>query len=160
MSIGIILHEPEQPGNAGAIGRTCLCLGASLHLIHPLGFLTSDRFLKRAGLDYWPRLSPTEYTCFESFMEMHPDARIWFLTTKAHQAISDVSYRDGDFLMFGRESAGLPEEILAAHPAQCVRIPMVPDERSLNLASSCAIALYEAQRQLGFTHLSAGSPSL
>jgi tRNA (cytidine/uridine-2'-O-)-methyltransferase len=84
---------------------------------------------------------------------MHPDARIWFLTTKAHQTISDVMYRDGDFLMFGRESAGLPEELLAAHPAQCVRIPMVPDERSLNLASSCAIALYEAQRQLGFADL-------
>ncbi|MBP3913020.1 MAG: tRNA (cytidine(34)-2'-O)-methyltransferase [Lachnospiraceae bacterium] len=153
MSIGIILHEPEQPGNAGAIGRTCLCLGASLHLIRPLGFMTSDRFLKRAGLDYWPRLNPTEYDNFEEFRAAHPGARVWFLTTKAHQTISDVEYRDGDFLMFGKESAGIPEELLAPHPEMCVRIPMAEGERSLNLAASCAIALYEAERQLGYKDL-------
>ena len=140
---GVILHEPEQPGNTGAIGRTCLCLGASLHLIRPLGFKTSDRFLKRAGLDYWPRLAPREYDDFEEFCLVHPGSRIWFLTTKAHQTISDVRYREGDFLMFGKESAGIPEELLAPHPEMCVRIPMAGEERSLNLASSCAIALYD-----------------
>ena len=147
MSFGIILHQPEQPGNAGAIGRTYLCLGASLHLIHPLGFLTIDRYLKRAGLDYWPRLNPSEYSSFEAFQSEHPGARIWYLTTKAHRAVSDAEFREGDFLMFGRESAGIPEEILAADPEHCIRIPMAEGERSLNLASSCAIALYEAHRQ-------------
>ena len=153
MSFGIILHQPEQPGNAGAIGRTCLCLGASLHLIHPLGFLTTDRFLKRAGLDYWPRLNPSEYSSFDAFRAEHPRARIWYLTTKAHRAISEVSYQDGDFLMFGRESAGIPEEILDADPDHCVRIPMADGERSLNLAASCAIALYEAHRQCAYKDL-------
>ena len=153
MSIGIILHEPEQPGNAGVIGRTCLCLGAELHLIHPLGFKTHDRFLKRAGLDYWPRLNPREYSHFEAFLSEHPGARIWYLTTKASRTISEASFRDGDFLMFGKESAGIPTDLLDAAPDYCVRIPMAEHERSLNLASSCAIALYEAKRQLGYAGL-------
>lgn len=153
MSIGIILHEPEQPGNAGAIGRTCLCLDATLHLIHPLGFRTHDRFLKRAGLDYWPRLNPKEYSCFDAFLAEHPGARIWYLTTRAGRAVSEACIMDGDYLMFGRESAGIPKEILDADPEHCVRIPMAEGERSLNLASSCAIALYEAQRQLGYRNL-------
>ena len=153
MSNGIILHEPEQPGNAGAIGRTCLCLGATLHLIHPLGFKTHDRFLKRAGLDYWPRLSTREYSCFDAFMSEHPGARIWYLTTRGSRPVSDASISDGDFLLIGRESAGIPKDILEADPAHCVRIPMAEGERSLNLASSCAIALYEAQRQLGYRNL-------
>ena len=153
MSIGIILHEPEQPGNTGAIGRTCLCAGASLHLIGPLGFKTSDRFLKRAGLDYWPRLGAKEYNGYEAFVQEHPDARIWYVTTKAHRTIADADYRDGDFLMFGAESAGIPEEILAAHPARCVRIPMMEGERSLNLANAVAIALYEALRHLDYAGL-------
>lgn len=151
MSIGIILHEPEQPGNTGAIGRTCLCAGASLHLIGPLGFKTSDKFLKRAGLDYWPRVGAREYDSYEDFLREHPDARIWYLTTKAHKTIADANYQDGDFLMFGAESAGIPEEILAEHPDRCVRIPMVEGERSLNLASSAAVALYEALRQLNYS---------
>ena len=153
MSFGIILHQPEQPGNAGAIGRTCLCMGASLHLIHPLGFITHDRFLKRAGLDYWPRLAPAEYSSFEAFLSSHPGARIWYLTTKADRPVSEASFRDGDYLMFGKESAGIPEDLLDAAPEYCVRIPMAEGERSLNLASSCAIALYEACRQLGFDGL-------
>lgn len=150
MSIGIILHEPEQPGNTGAIGRTCLCAGASLHLIGPLGFKTSDRFLKRAGLDYWPRLGAAEYDSYEDFLEKHPGARIWYVTTKAHKTIAEGEYRDGDFLMFGAESAGIPEEILIKHPDRCVRIPMVEGERSLNLANAAAITLYEALRQLDY----------
>ena len=153
MSIGIILHEPEQPGNTGAIGRTCLCAGATLHLIRPLGFIINDKNIKRAGLDYWPRLGAKEYLNFEAFLEEHPDARIWYLTTKARKTIADVRYRDGDFLMFGKESAGIPEEILAAHPDRCVRIPMAAGERSLNLANAAAVALYEALRQTGYQGL-------
>ena len=153
MSIHIILHEPEQPGNTGAIGRTCLCAGASLHLIRPLGFKTSDRFLKRAGLDYWPRLAPREYNDYEAFLAEHPDARIWYVTTKARKTIAEADYRDGDFLMFGAESRGIPEEILLRHPQECVRIPMMEGERSLNLANAAAIALYEALRHLDYAGL-------
>lgn len=153
MSIGVVLLEPEQPGNTGAIGRTCLCAGAPLYLIGPLGFKTSDRFLKRAGLDYWPRIGAVEYDSFRKFEEAHAGDRIWYVTTKARQTISDVRYRDGDLLMFGKESAGIPEEILAEHPEQCVRIPMKEGERSLNLAAAAAVALYEALRQLDYAGL-------
>ncbi|MBQ5951556.1 MAG: tRNA (cytidine(34)-2'-O)-methyltransferase [Lachnospiraceae bacterium] len=153
MSIEIVLLQPEQPGNAGAIGRTCLCAGAHLHMIRPFGFHTDEKSVRRAGLDYWPRLAPKEYVSYDAFLAAHPGARIWYLTTKAPRTIADVSYADGDFLMFGRESAGIPEEILAAHPDRCVRIPMAPGERSLNLASSVSIALYEALRQLGYPGL-------
>lgn len=153
MSIGIILHEPEQPGNTGAIGRTCICAGASLHLIRPLGFFTDEKSLKRAGLDYWPRLSVTEYDNYEDFLEKHPDARIWYLTTKARKTIAEGDYKDGDFLMFGAESAGIPEEILVKHPDMCVRIPMKENERSLNLANAAAVALYEALRHIDYAGL-------
>ena len=153
MGIGIVLHEPEQPGNAGAIGRTCLCAGASLHLIRPLGFLTDDKHLKRAGLDYWPRLGVREYDSYEDFCRQHPGARIWYLTTKAPRTIAEGDYRDGDFLMFGKESAGIPEEILVKHPEFCVRIPMAPGERSLNLSNAAAVAVYEALRHLDYAGL-------
>lgn len=150
MSIHVVLLEPEQPGNAGAIGRTCLCAGARLHLVGPLGFKTSDRFLKRAGLDYWPRIGAVEYLNYKEFEEAHREDRIWYVTTKAPRTIADVQYRDGDMLMFGKESAGIPEEILVQHPEQCVRIPMMKGERSLNLSNAAAIALYEALRQLDY----------
>lgn len=153
MSIHVVLLEPEQPGNAGAIGRTCLCAGAKLHLIGPLGFKTSDRFLKRAGLDYWPRIGAVEYCNYSEFEETHADSRIWYVTTKAKHTIADVRYQDGDMLMFGKESAGIPEEILVRHPEQCVRIPMREGERSLNLSNAVAIALYEALRQLDYAGL-------
>ena len=153
MSIGVVLLEPEQPGNAGAIGRTCLCAGAPLHLIGPLGFKTSDRFLKRAGLDYWPRIGAKEYCNYTEFMRQHGNDRIWYVTTKAQRTIADVRYQDGDMLMFGKESAGIPEEILIQHPEQCVRIPMRKGERSLNLSNAVAIALYEALRQLDYNGL-------
>ena len=153
MSIGVVLHEPEQPGNTGAIGRTCICAGASLHLIRPLGFYTDDRSIKRAGLDYWPRLGVREYRNYEDFLEQHPGARIWYITTKAHKTIAEGDYRDGDFLMFGKESAGIPEEILVKHPEFCVRIPMVQGERSLNLSNAAAIALYEALRHIDYAGL-------
>lgn len=151
--ISVVLHQPEQPGNAGTIGRTCVCAGAALHLIEPLGFHLTDRYLKRAGLDYWGRLSVTRYMNYEEFLERHPGAGIWYVTTKARRAYTDASYAPDDFLMFGKESAGIPEEILAGHPDRCIRIPMMPGERSLNLSNSVAIVLYEAMRQLGFPGL-------
>ncbi len=153
MSIHVVLLEPEQPGNAGAIGRTCLCAGAELHMIRPFGFHTDDRSIKRAGLDYWPRVGAREYINYAGFLEQHPDSRIWYLTTKARQTITDVQYQDGDYLLFGKESAGIPEEILVKHPEQCIRIPMAEGERSLNLSSSVAVALYEALRQTNYTGL-------
>lgn len=153
MSIGIVLLEPEMPGNAGAIGRTCLCAGATLHLIEPLGFYTDDKSLRRAGLDYWPRLGAVKYTDLQDFEDQNPNARVWYVTTKAHQTISQAAFQDGDFLMLGKESAGLPEELLAKHPDRCIRIPMAPSERSLNLASAAAIVLYEALRQLDYPGL-------
>ena len=151
--IGVVLHEPEQPGNAGTIGRTCVCAGASLHLIEPIGFHLTDRYIKRAGLDYWDRLLLTRYMNYQDFTEKHPDSRIWYVTTKAGQCYADVRFRDGDFLMFGKESAGIPEEILAVHPDRCVRIPMAEGERSLNLSNAVAIALYEALRHTGYAGL-------
>jgi tRNA (cytidine/uridine-2'-O-)-methyltransferase len=153
LSFGIVLHEPEQPGNTGAIGRTCICAGASLHLIRPLGFLTDEKSVRRAGLDYWPRLGVREYDSYEDFLKQHPGARVWFLTTKAHRTIAEADYRDGDFLMFGKESAGIPEEILAEAPERCIRIPMREGERSLNLSNAAAIALYEALRHIGYAGL-------
>ena len=153
MSFGIVLHEPEQPGNTGAIGRTCICAGASLHLIRPLGFRTDEKSVRRAGLDYWPRLGVKEYDSYGDFLSQHPDARIWYLSTKAPRAIDEGNYQDGDFLMFGKESAGIPEEILLANPERCVRIPMREGERSLNLSNAVAIALFEALRHIGYSGL-------
>ena len=153
MSFGVILHEPEQPGNTGAIGRTCICTGASLHLIRPLGFHTDEKSVKRAGLDYWPRLGVREYDSYEDFLRQNPAARIWFLTTKAFRTVDEGDYRDGDFLMFGKESAGIPEEILRTAPERCVRIPMREGERSLNLSNAAAVALYEALRHTGYKGL-------
>ena len=153
MSFGIILHEPEQPGNTGAIGRTCICAGASLHLIRPLGFYTDEKSVRRAGLDYWPRLGVREYDSYRDFLSQHPQARVWFLTTKASRTIAEGEYRDGDFLMFGKESAGIPEEILLTAPERCVRIPMREGERSLNLSNAAAVALYEALRHIDYAGL-------
>ena len=153
MSFGIVLHEPEQPGNTGAIGRTCICAGASLHLIRPLGFRTDEKSVRRAGLDYWPRLGVKEYDSYGDFLSQHPDARIWYLSTIALRAIDEGNYQDGDFLMFGKESAGIPEEILQANPERCVRIPMREGERSLNLSNAVAIALFEALRHTGYSGL-------
>ncbi len=153
MSFGIILHEPEQPGNTGAIGRTCICAGASLHLIRPLGFYTDEKSVRRAGLDYWPRLGVREYDSYRDFLSQHPQARVWFLTTKASRTIAEGEYCDGDFLMFGKESAGIPEEILLTAPERCVRIPMREGERSLNLSNAAAVALYEALRHIDYAGL-------
>lgn len=150
---GIILHEPEIPFNTGNIGRTCLNAGASLHLIEPLGFFLDDKHLKRAGMDYWDQVDVTRYVNYEDFLEKHPGAKIWYATTKAHQCYSDVKFGPDDFIMFGKESGGIPEEILVDHEDTCIRIPMMENCRSLNLCNSVAIVLYEALRQNGFPGL-------
>ena len=148
--IGIVLHEPEQPGNAGTIGRSCVCAGASLHLIEPIGFRLTDRYLKRAGLDYWERLDVSRYMNYDAFLKAHPGAVIWYVTTKAEKCYADVEFGADDFLMFGRESAGIPEDILSVNPDRCIRIPMAEGERSLNLSNAVSIVLYEAARQHRF----------
>lgn len=146
----IILHQPEIPANTGNIGRTCTATGTSLHLIEPLGFRLDEKSIKRAGMDYWQHLDVTRYINFEDFRKRHPDAKIWFATTKARQVYTEVQYGPEDFIMFGKESAGIPEEILVDHEETCIRIPMLPQIRSLNLSNSVAVVLYEALRQQGF----------
>lgn len=153
MHFNIVLHEPEIPSNTGNIGRTCVATGSSLHLIEPLGFHLTEKNLKRAGMDYWNRLDVTRYMNYADFLEKKGNPKVWFATTKARQKYTDVQFKDGDFIMFGKESAGIPEEILVEHPESCIRIPMLGETRSLNLANSVAIVLYEALRQGGFEGL-------
>ena len=148
--MNIVLHEPEMPANTGNIGRTCVATGSRLHLIGPLGFQINDKMLKRAGLDYWPDLDVTVYDDFDDFMEKNPGARLYMATTKAKNVYTHVHYDENAYIMFGKESAGIPEEILVQHQEDCVRIPMVGDIRSLNLSNSVSIVLYEALRQNGF----------
>lgn len=148
--INIVLLEPEQGGNVGNIGRTCLAIGARLHLIEPLGFQMTDRQIRRAGMDYWYQVEVSRYMNFKDFLEKNPNAKIYMATTKSKQTYADVSYEEDCYIMFGKESAGIPEEILLDYRDTCVRIPMLPDIRSLNLANSVAIIAYEAMRQQGF----------
>ena len=151
--LNIVLHEPELPANTGNIGRTCVAAGARLHLIEPLGFSINDKMVKRAGLDYWDKLDVTVYDDFNDFCERNPGAKIYMATTKAHKTYTEVSYEQDCYIMFGKESAGIPEEILVDHEDTCVRIPMIGDIRSLNLFNSVAIVLYEALRQNNFDHM-------
>lgn len=146
----IILHQPEIPSNTGNIGRTCAATGSSLHLIEPLGFRLDEKSIKRAGMDYWDNLDVTRYINYQEFREKHPGAKIWFATTKAKKIYTEAAFRMDDYIMFGKESGGIPEEILAENEAHCIRIPMLNDIRSLNLSNSVAIVLYEALRQNGF----------
>ena len=145
----IVLHEPEMPANTGNIGRTCVACGAVLHLIEPLGFRLNEKMIKRAGLDYWDKLDVRTYINFEDFLEKNNDPKIYMATTKAKHVYSAPAYEDDEdvYIMFGKESAGIPEEILVNHKEDCIRIPMVGDIRSLNLGNSAAIVLYEALRQ-------------
>ena len=149
----IVLHQPEIPQNTGNIGRTCVATGSSLHLIEPLGFRLGEKDLRRAGMDYWQKLDVTRYVDYEDFMERHPGAKIWYATTKAKRTYAEVSFAPDDFIMFGKESAGIPEEILVDNEETCIRIPMLDDIRSLNLSNSVAIVLYEALRQQGVAGL-------
>lgn len=149
----IILHQPEIPGNTGNIGRTCVATGTPLRLIEPLGFRLDEKSIRRSGMDYWERLDVSRYINFTEFQEKHPGVKIWMATTKAKRMYTEVSYGPDDYIMFGKESAGIPEEILVEHEDSCIRIPMLPAIRSLNLSNSVAIVLYEALRQQGFEQM-------
>ena len=146
----IVLVEPEIPGNTGNIARLCAATGASLHLVRPLGFSVDDRYLKRAGLDYWHLVDIHYYDSVEEVRAAYPDAPRFLLTTHAHRSYTRVEYTKDSLLIFGKESAGLPEAFRMAHEDECIRIPMVPEARSLNLANSVSIVLYEALRQVHF----------
>ena len=153
MALNIVLHEPEIPSNTGNIGRTCVATGTRLHLIEPLGFSLSEKALKRAGMDYWKDIEVYTYLDYTDFLEKNPGAKIYYASTKAKKIYTQVAYEDECYIMFGKESAGIPEEILYDNAEHCVRIPMENGIRSLNLSNSAAIVLYEALRQLDFAGL-------
>lgn len=148
--LNIVLFEPEIPANTGNIGRTCVVTGSSLHLIKPLGFDISEKAVRRAGMDYWFSLDLYVYENYKEFCGKNPGARVYMATTKAQKVYTEVSYGPDAFLMFGKESAGIPEEILMENRDTCVRIPMIGETRSLNLSNSVAVMVYEALRQQGF----------
>lgn len=151
--LNIVLYEPEIPANTGNIGRTCVATGTRLHLIEPLGFHLDEKSIKRAGMDYWSELDVTTYVNWDDFCEKNPGAKIYMATTKGRHVYTEVSYEPDCYIMFGKESAGIPEEILIHHKEDSIRIPMVGDIRSLNLGNSVAIVLYEALRQNGFQNM-------
>lgn len=151
--LNIVLYEPEIPANTGNIGRTCAATGTRLHLIEPLGFRLTEKALKRAGMDYWNDLDVTTYMDYPDFLAKNPNAKIYMATTKAKKIYTEVSYEPDCYIMFGKESAGIPEEILVEHQETAIRIPMIGDIRSLNLGNSAAIVLYEALRQNQFAHM-------
>lgn len=148
--MNIVLLEPEIPANTGNIGRTCVATGTRLHLIEPLGFDIDEKAVRRAGLDYWKDLDLTVYSDYADFLNRNPGARLFMATTKAKRSYTAVNFAPDDYIMFGKESAGIPEEILMEHEETCIRIPMIGDIRSLNLGNSVAIVLYEALRQNDF----------
>lgn len=151
--INIVLLEPEIPANTGNIGRTCVAAGARLHLIEPMGFQINEKQVRRAGLDYWDKLDYSIYDSFSDFLEQNPEAKIYMATTKAKHIYSDVAYEEDCYVMFGKESAGIPEEMLVENEENTIRIPMFSEIRSLNLGNSVAIVLYEALRQHSFQDL-------
>ena len=151
--INIVLHEPEIPQNTGNIARTCAATGAALHLIRPLGFAIDDRKLKRAGLDYWHQLDITYYDGLDDFYAKNPQAEVYYFSTKAPHLYTEIEYPNPVYIMFGKETKGLPEELLHNNPERCVRLPMREGLRSLNLSNSVAIATYEILRQNGFADL-------
>ena len=151
--INIVLHEPEIPQNTGNISRTCAATGASLHLIEPLGFEINDARLKRAGLDYWQYLDLHYYKDIDEFYKKNQGGAFYYFSTKAPRSYTEINYPDNCYLLFGKETKGLPEELLEKNLDYCVRIPMLEDKRSLNLSNSAAIAVYEVLRQKGFEGL-------
>ena len=151
--LNIVLFEPEIPANTGNIGRTCVATGTRLHLIEPLGFRLNEKALKRVGMDYWKDLDVTTYIDYADFLEKNPGAKIYMATTKAKKTYTEVAYEPDSYLMFGKESAGIPEEILVKYEDYCMRIPMEYNIRSLNLSNSVAIVLYEALRQHQFAQM-------
>ncbi len=150
MAFNIVLFEPEIPANTGNIGRTCVATGTRLHLIEPLGFRLSERDIKRAGMDYWAQLDVTTYVNYEDFLRRNPGARPYMATTKARKVYTEAQFEPDCYIMFGKESAGIPEEILLENQERAIRIPMKGDTRSLNLSNSVAVVLYEALRQNDF----------
>lgn len=154
MALNVVLVEPEIPQNAGNIARTCAVTGSKLHLVRPLGFEVSDKYLKRAGLDYWHLVDIAYYDSIEEVMDKFYNGKnFWFFSTKSKKTHSDVEIKDGDFLVFGKETKGLPEPLLEAHYGECVRIPMMNDTRSLNLSNSVCVGVYEGLRQLGYPNM-------
>ena len=153
MALNIVLFEPEIPANTGNIGRTCVATGTRLHLIEPLGFRLNEKSIKRAGMDYWEHLDVTRYINFEDFLEKNPGAKIYMATTKGQHVYTEVNYEPDCYIMFGKERAGIPEEILVKNPDTCIRIPMLSEIRSLNLSNSVAVVLYEALRQNHFSSM-------
>ena len=153
MSLNIVLYEPEIPANTGNIGRTCVAAGTRLHLIEPLGFRLDEKSLRRAGMDYWKDLDVTTYVDYEDFLMRNPGAKIYMATTKGPNVYTEVHYEPDCYIMFGKESAGIPEEILRTNKEGSIRIPMNPMIRSLNLSNSVAIVLYEALRQQDFANM-------
>ena len=153
MALNVVLYEPEIPANTGNIGRTCMATGTRLHLIEPLGFRLGEKELRRAGMDYWDQLDVTRYADYEEFLEKNPGAKIYMATTKGPRAYTEVHFEPDCYIMFGKESAGIPEELLVENQENTIRIPMFGEIRSLNLGNSVAIVLYEALRQHGFENL-------
>lgn len=154
MNLNVVLVEPEIPQNTGNISRTCVLTRSSLHLVRPLGFSVDDKHLKRAGLDYWPYLDIHYYDSLEEVYQKYPEGRFFYSSTKGKITYTDVQYREGDFLVFGKETAGLPRDLLQKNMDSCIRIPMVKESlRSLNLSNSVAIVMYEALRQIGFPQM-------
>lgn len=154
MALNVVLVEPEIPQNAGNIARTCAVTGSKLHLVRPLGFEVSDKYLKRAGLDYWHLVDIYYYDSIEEVMKKFYNGKnFYFFSTKAKQIHSNAKYSDGDFLVFGKETKGLPESLLEKHYDECVRLPMMSETRSLNLSNSVCVGVYEALRQLGYPNL-------
>ena len=151
--MNIILHQPEIPANTGNIGRTCVATGTTLHLIEPLGFSLNEKQIKRSGMDYWSKLTLKRYINFDDFLEQNPNAKIWMATTKAKKVYTEAEFEPDDFIMFGKESAGIPEDILLRYEETCIRIPMKSEIRSLNLSNSAAVVLYEALRQNHFADM-------
>jgi len=153
MALNIVLHEPEIPYNTGNVARTCACTGAKLHLIEPLGFSIEDRYLKRAGLDYWQFLDVKIYKDLNHFFEQNRDGLFYYYSTKGKQDYTKATYIDGCYLFFGKETAGLPQWLIEQNPHKTFRIPMISEVRSLNLSNAVAIVLYEALRQLNFPNM-------
>ncbi len=151
--LNIVLVEPQIPQNTGNIARTCAATGAALHLVKPMGFTVDDKKLKRAGLDYWYLLDITYYESLSDFFEKNKNGKFFYFTTKGQHIYSDVSFPENAYIVFGREDAGLPEELLKSNPDTCLRMPMIGDARSLNLSNTVAIAAYEVLRQWGFPEL-------
>ncbi len=153
MGISVVLFEPEIPQNTGNIARTCACTGCALHLVEPMGFRLTSKQIARSGMDYWDDVNVHRWSCTQEFLEAHVGCDLHFFTGHATRAYDTVDYAEDAYLVFGRESRGIDEDILQAHEAKCVRIPMMPEKRSLNLGNSVAIAVYEVLREKGFTGL-------